>query len=72
MKTEDKNKEVVIDEVAMSVRVNPIVIERVRSGEVTYITLQIDEDNQNDLLENVCGHGLQESCGTRGSAFCLS
>lgn len=56
MKTEDKNKEVVIDEVAMSVRVNPRVIERVRSGEVTYITLQIDEDNQNDLLENVQGH----------------
>ena len=56
MKTEDKNKEIAIEDAAMSIEVNPGVIDRVRSGEVGYITMQIDEDNQNDILETVDGH----------------
>ena len=56
MKAEDKNKEIDIDKVAMSIEVNLGVIDRVRSGEVTHIVLQLGEDNQNDILETVEGH----------------
>ena len=56
MNAEDKNKEVDIDEVAMSIEVSPGVIDRVRSGEVTHIVMQLGEDNQNDILETVDGH----------------
>ncbi|MBO4674409.1 MAG: hypothetical protein J5616_08690 [Bacteroidaceae bacterium] len=55
MKAEEKNKEVDINEAAMSIEVNPGAIERVRSGEVGYITLQICEDNQHLVLENMDG-----------------
>ena len=56
MKAEDKNKEVDINEVARVIEVSPGTIDRVRSGEVWYITMQLSEDNQNDMLETVDGH----------------
>ena len=55
MKAEDKNKEVDINKVAFAIEVSPGTIDRVRSGEVGYITLQISEDNQRLILENVDG-----------------
>ena len=55
MKAEDKNKEVDINKVAFAIEVSPGTVDRVRSGEVGYITLQISEDNQHLILENVDG-----------------
>lgn len=55
MKAEDKNKEVDINKVAFAIEVSPGTVDRVRSGEVGYITLQISEDNQQLILENVDG-----------------
>ena len=52
MKAEDKNKEIDIDKVAMSIEVNLGVIDRVRSGEVTHIVLQLGEDNSLFLLHS--------------------
>ena len=40
MNAEDKNKEMDINEVAMAIEVSPDTIDRVRSGEVTHITMQ--------------------------------
>lgn len=54
MKSEDK--EVDINEVAITVEVDSDVIGKVRSGEVTHIALQINENNQNMILENIDGH----------------
>lgn len=56
MEAEDKNKEVDINEVAMTVEVSPGVIDRVLESEVTHIVMQLGEDNQNDMLETVEGH----------------
>ena len=45
MKSEDKIKEVDINEVAIALEVDSDVIDKVRSGEVTHIVLQINEQN---------------------------
>ena len=55
MKSEDKNKEVNINEVAITLEVESDVIDKVRTGEITHIALQINENNQNMILENVDG-----------------
>ena len=54
MKSEDN--ELDINEVATTLEVDSDVIGKVRSGEVTHIALQINENNQNMILENIDGH----------------
>ena len=54
MKSEDK--EVDINEVAIALEVDSDVIDKVRSGEVTHIVLQINEQNQNMILESIDGN----------------
>lgn len=56
MKSEDKNKEVDINEVAITLEVDSDVIDKVRTGEITHIALQINENNQNMILENIDGN----------------
>ena len=56
MKTEDKDKEVDVNEVAISLKVDSDVINKVRSGEITHISIQINEENQDLILENVDGN----------------
>jgi hypothetical protein len=51
MKSEDK--EVNINEVAIALEVDSDMIDKVRSGEVTHIVLQINEQNQNMILESI-------------------
>ena len=54
MKSE--NKEVDINEVAIALEVDSDVIDEVRSGKVTHIALQINEQNQNMILESIDGN----------------
>ena len=56
MKAEDKNKEVDINEVAITIEVDSEVISKVRTGVITHIVLQINEDNQNLILHNINGN----------------
>ena len=56
MKSEEK--EVDINEVAITFEVDSDLIGKVRSGEVTHLIWQINEDNQNLILETVEGHQL--------------
>lgn len=55
MKEEDKNKEVDINEIAITLEVDSDVIDKVRSGEIAGISLDINEDNKNQILENIEG-----------------
>ena len=50
MKSEKEN------EMGVAIGVDNVVIEKVRSGEITHILIDIDEDNQNMFLENIDGH----------------
>lgn len=50
-----KDKELDINEVAMTLEVDAEVIEKVRTGEVTHITTVLNDDNQNQILENADG-----------------
>ena len=56
MKQEEKNKEVDINEVAVTIEVDSGAIDRVRTGETTHIALQINENNQSLILENIEGN----------------
>ena len=56
MNAEEKNKEIDINEVAISMKVDSEVIEKVIKGEITHIVMDIDEDNQNFVLENIDGN----------------
>ena len=58
MKTNKNNKEIDINEVALTVYVDNEVIGKVRSGEVNQIRLDINDDNYRLILENVDGHLL--------------
>ncbi|MBQ6205102.1 MAG: hypothetical protein IJK46_13555 [Prevotella sp.] len=53
---EDKNKEIDINEVAITLEVDSDVINKVRTGEITHVVLQINEDNQTFILENFDGN----------------
>ena len=53
---EDNNKEIDINEVAITVEVDSDVINKVRTGEITHVVLQINEDNQTFILENFDGN----------------
>ena len=52
----DNDKEIDINEVAITLEVDSGLIEQVRSGEITHLVMQIDESNQNLILENVDGN----------------
>jgi hypothetical protein len=56
MKSEKKNKEVDLNEVAIALEVDNEVIGKVRSGEVTHICLNLNDDNYRDILENFDGN----------------
>lgn len=56
MKTDNENNEMNIDESAVSVHVDSEVIDRVRTGDITHIVLEINNDNYRYFLENVDGH----------------
>lgn len=55
MKCEEKEKNNILEEVALTVEVDSGVIDGVRKGEITQLSLNIDDDNQNQILENVKG-----------------
>lgn len=50
------DKDFEMDDVVLSVEVDDEVIEKVRTGEITHITLNLNEDNQNLVLHTVDGH----------------
>lgn len=56
MKSEKKNEKVNANEMGVAIRVDSEVIEKVRSGEITHILVDIEEDNQNMFLENIDGN----------------
>lgn len=56
MNTEEKNEEIDINEVVITLEVDSEVIAKVRSGEITHILWDINEDNQNLLLETIDGN----------------
>lgn len=56
MKQEDKNKEVDVDDITITVEVDSEVIAGVREGRVGYIVMDINEQNQDLILEAVDGH----------------
>ena len=56
MKSEDKNKELDINDLSFTVKVDSDVINKIHTGEITHILMDIDEDNQNLILENIDGH----------------
>ena len=58
MKTNKKNKEIDINEIALTVYVDSEVIGKVRSGEINQIRLDINDDNYRLILENAEGHLL--------------
>ena len=53
---EEKNKEVDVDDVAFILEVDNDVINKVRTGEITHIVLDINEHNQSLILENTNGN----------------
>ena len=56
MNAEEKNKEIDINEVAITLEVDSEVIAKVRSGEITHILMDISEDNQSLVLETIDGN----------------
>lgn len=54
MKQEDKNIEV--DEVSITLEADNDLMDQVRTGEVTHLVLQINENNQSLILENIGGN----------------
>ena len=56
MKSEKRNKEIDINEVAITLEVDSEVIAKVRSGEIMHILLDISEDNQSLVLETIDGN----------------
>ena len=56
MKSEKENEKVNTNEMGVAIGEDSEVIEKVRSGEITHILVDIDEDNQNMFLENIDGN----------------
>ena len=56
MKPEEKNEEVDVNERAITLEVGIEVINKVRTGEITHILMDINENNQSLILENVDGN----------------
>ncbi len=56
MKADDKNKEVDTEKGILTLEVDSEVIGKVRTGEITHLIAEIDENNQNMILENIDGN----------------
>lgn len=56
MKTKDENKELDINEMAISIDVDSEVIEGVKNGKIGRIVLDINDHNQNLILETIDGN----------------
>ena len=56
MKQEEKNNEIDINERAITFDINSEVINKVRTGEITHILTDINENNQSLILENFDGN----------------
>ena len=56
MKQEEKNNEIDINERAITLDVDSEVINKVRTGEITHILMDINENNQSLILENFDGN----------------
>lgn len=56
MKSEEKDKGVTFDEMLVTMGVDEGVIEKVRKGEIKYISMDIDEDSQHMFLQNIEGN----------------
>jgi len=59
MNSEEKNREIDINEVAITLEVDSEVIAKVRTGEITHILMDINEDNQSLVLETINGNGSE-------------
>ena len=53
MKPNEENKDVDVNEAVIAFEVDRDVIDKVRTGEITHISWEISEDNQNILLETI-------------------
>ena len=82
MNAEDKNKEVDIDEVAITLKVDNEAIDKIRTGEITHIRVEVNEQThirvevneqtQNGLLEIVDGNpvlDVEESPNTNYGCY---
>ena len=56
MKSEKENEKANTNEMGVAIGVDSEVIQKVRSGEITHILIDINEDNQNMFLENIDGN----------------
>jgi hypothetical protein len=56
MKNEKENENVDINERAICLNVKDDVIDKVRTGEITHISLDINDNNYRDILENIDGN----------------
>ena len=56
MKSADTNKEVDTEKGILTIEVDSEVISKVRTGEITHLIAQIDENNQNMILDNIDGN----------------
>ena len=56
MNTEDKDKEIDTNEKVITVGVDEGVVQKVRTGEITHICLDINNDNYREILENFDGN----------------
>ncbi len=54
MKNEKENED--IDEMAITLEVDDDVINKVRTGEITHISLDINDNNYRDILDNIDGN----------------
>ena len=67
-----KNKEVDLDEISITLKTDNEVIDKVRTGEITHIHVEINEQTQDGLLENVDGKpvlDVEESPNTNHSCY---
>ena len=53
---EKENEKVNLEEMGVTTEVDSEMIQKVRSGEITHILVDIDEDNQDLFLENIDGN----------------
>lgn len=56
MAKNDKNKEIDLNEVAITLEVDRNLIDEVHSGKVTHLVMDINDSNQNLILENIEGN----------------
>ena len=55
MKSDKENKEIDINEIAITIKTDNEVIDKIRTGEITHINMEINEQTQSELLEIVDG-----------------